>query len=289
MISKLVFLDTNYYLCSMKKRFLLQIILLFMSPLSLLAQEQVDTLSVGEGLTPQDIEDLTRPIDPSATILTVPSMRSEMNGNLREDIPLTPALSGSYVAPQLFRIPPEQTFFPRWTTGYMYGYSGQYNDWLRGYQAWAGVGLYQQMGEYWTMNLGAQLSKNSIYYNTAQLDGSLHWQPNRHVGVTVFGQYSPGAFMSPVNFGPSFNFGGYVTMEGEYFGLDLGAQQYYDPFYGHDTEPIVRPFLKLGGAKLGVDVGPMIKDALQKDHRRDNGFNPIPQPVKVVPQVAPRR
>lgn len=273
----------------MKKRCFLTLVALLSAPVSLLAQERTDSLAQTGGLTAQDIEELTRPIDASTLPATDPAMTGLDAGTLAKDLPLEPVLTSRYVAPSLFRIPPERPFFPSWSTGYMYGYNAQYNDWLRGYQATAGVGVYQTLGDNWTVNLNAQLSKNSIYYNTASFDGSLHWQPNRHVGVTVFGQYSPGTFMSPVNFGPTFNFGGYVTMEGEYFGLDLGAQQYYDPLFGHDTEPIVRPYLKLGGAKLGIDVGPMIKDAIQKDRRRENGFNPIPQPIKAVPQVAPRR
>lgn len=253
----------------------------------LLAQERTDTLVSGAGLSAQDIEELTRPLDPAAATMVEPAAMDV--GYTAGGIELEPVLTSRYQAPLLFHVAPEQPLLPSWSTGYVYGYNGQYNDWLRGYQAQAGLGLYQQLGDYWSFTANASLYKNSIYYNSATFGGTLHWQPNQHVGVTVFGSYSPGAFMSPVSLGQSFNFGGYVTMEGEHFGIDLGAQQYYDPFAGHDTEPIVRPYLKLGGAKLGIDVGPMIKDALQKDRGRGNGFNPIPQPIKAVPQVAPRR
>lgn len=273
----------------MKKGCLLLLALLWTASGSLLAQERADSIAAGAGLTVQDIEDLTKPLDPSVTPLSPPSASELGGGQTALSIPLEPALTKRYVAPPLFRIAPERPILPSWGTGYMYGYSGQGNDWLRGYQATAGIGLSQRLGDYWTFNANASVYKNSIYYNSASFGSSLHWQPNSHFGVTVFGNYSPGSFMSSVSLGPSFNWGGYMTVEGEYFGIDMGAQQYYDPFYGHNTTPIVRPFVKLGGAKLGIDVGPMIKDALQKDRNHNNGFNPIPQPIKALPQVAPRR
>lgn len=255
---------------------------------SLLAQERTDSIAASVGLTEPEIDELTRLIEPSAPVL--PSvMELGSVGTATTDVPLEPVLKSRYVAPALFHVAPERPFFPSWTTGQMYGFSAQHNDWLRGYQATAGVGLVQQLGDYWTLNASASVYKNSIYYNSASFGSSLHWQPNRNFGVTLFGHYSPGSFMSPVSLGQSFNWGGYVTVEGEYFGVDMGAQQSYDPFFGHDTEPIVRPFLKLGGAKLGIDVGPMIKDALQKDRNHSNGFSPVPQPIKAMPRVAPRR
>ena len=73
------------------------------------------------------------------------------------------------------------------------------------------------------------------------------------------------------------------------FGIDVGARQTYDAMYGHELVPIVQPFIKLGGAKLGIDVGPMLKDAMRKKNGNSNGFNPIPQPIKALPPVAPRR
>lgn len=262
----------------------------------LLAQEQADTIVVGNGLSAQDIEELTRPISPlegseanADAVPPTPSMRGLEAADPKRDIPLDPVLTSRYQAPSLFRIPPERPFYPSWGTGMMYGYSSQHNDWLRGYQARAGVGLYQQLGDYWSFTANASLYKNSIYYNSAMIDGSLTWRPNAHFGVTVFGSYSPGTFLSPVDFGQSFNWGGYMTLEGERFGVDLGAQTYYDPWMGHSVEPIVKPYVKFGDAKIGIDIGPMLKDALQKDRRNGPGFSPIPQPIKAVPQVAPRR
>ena len=272
------------------KRIVLTLSFCLLCALSVLrAQEHTDTIAAGVGLSAQDIEDLTRPFDPQMAVPLQPSAVAPSGPALSHDLPLEPVLGSPYQAPKSFSIWPTRPAYPYWGTGYLYGFSTQHNDWLRGYQAMAGVGLMQQFGDQWSLDLNAQLYKNSIYYNSASFGSTLHWQANDHLGFTLFGNYSPGTFMSPVNFGPTFNWGGYVTMEGERFGLDLGAQQYYDPLAGHTGVPIVRPYVKFGEAKLGIDVGPLIRDALQKDHRRDNGFNPIPQPIKAVPQIAPRR
>lgn len=279
------------------KRLLYFILLwLVVAPLPICAQTPADTVVTGLGLSAQEIEELTRPLEPvqspdansSFTPLS-PSLMEMGLSNPRQDITVDPVLHTRYQAPSLFRAMPERPFYPSWGTGMMYGYSGQYNDWLRGYQASAGVGLYQQLGDYWSFTANASVYKNSIYYNSAMVDGRLTWRPNAHFGVTVFGSYSPGTFMSPVDFGQSFNWGGFVTLEGERFGIDLGAQTYYDPFTGHNVEPIVQPYVKFGDAKIGIDIGPMLKDALRKDRHDGPGFNPIPQPIKAVPQVAPRK
>lgn len=278
----------------MKKEASFFLLWLIAAPLTLLAQERQDTLVAGVGLTASDLEELTRPltpgegVQPSADVAPVPRQEGLWSSKAT-DIPLSPVLTSPYQAPLFIHVAPERPFFPRWDTGYLTGYSTQYGDWLRGYQAVAGVGLYQQLGDNWTFTASASLYKNSIYYNSASFDGRLSWRPNRHFGMTAFGSYSPGAFLSPVALGQSFNWGGFVTLERGYFGIDLGAQMYYDPMMGHDVEPIVMPYVKLGEAKLGIDVGPMLKNALQKDRHDGPGFNPIPQPIKAVPQIAPRR
>lgn len=273
----------------MKRLSLLLVLYVLFAAMPLLAQERADSIGTDGGLTAEDIEQLTRPIDPAETSVASAAM-DPMSGTVSpRELGVESVLDARYQAPPLFRVMPERSFYPSWTTGYMYGYSGQYNDWLRGYQATAGIGLYQQLGDYWTASAYASVSKNSIYYNTATLGGQLTWRPNQHFSVTAFGMYSPGTFMSTVDFGPTFNWGGYMTLEGEHFGIDLGARQAYDPMFGHEVTPIVQPFLKLGGAKLGIDLGPMLKDALRKDRHDGPGFNPIPQPIKAVPQIAPRR
>lgn len=279
------------YLCGMKRWLFVNLCWLMSALVSLHAQERTDSLVSDGGLSQAEIDELTRPITPlsSSEMSAAPTVGGLSSSSAAADIPLSPEFTSRYQAPSVFRVLPEPSFYPSWDTGMLYGFSSQHNDWLRGYQAMAGVGLRQQFGDNWSLSANASVYKNSIYYNSATIDGRLTWRPSRYFGVTVFGSYSPGAFMSAVDLGQSFNWGGYVTLEGRRFGIDLGAQTYYDPFMGHDVEPIVQPFVKFGDAKLGIDIGPMLKNALQKDRRDGPGFNPIPQPVKAMPQIAPRR
>lgn len=259
------------------------------------AQEQVpDTLPGGAGLTPQDILELTRPIDPSASVLGIDdaqnSSQSALSPISATDIELQPVVHSRYQTPLFFPVRPALgSYLPQWQGGGLYGSSGEYGDFMTGASHSATLGVYQQLGDF-SVTAGLQLNKYSVYYNTSALSGTVTWRPSRHFGVTVFGYYSPGAFLSPVNLGPSFDWGGYVTLQSDgMLGIDLGAHQYYDPMSGHAVTPIVRPYLMVGGSKLGIDFGPLLQNALQKDRRDGPAFNPIPQPIKAIPQVAPRR
>ena len=267
---------------------------------TLMAQEQVtDTLRTVEpvvatpqtgGLSQQDIDELTRPLTPgNATPGTEGSDLTGLRPISASDIELQPALDpNAYRVPRFDYSPARGSYLPQWQGGGMWGSSSQSGNILWGYTNSASMGIYQQMGD-WTAMGGLQLTKYGVMYNTATLTGQLSWRPSRNFGVTVFGNYMPGTFMSPINLGPSWNYGGYVTLQSNgMLGIDLGAQTYYDPIGGHQVTPIVMPYLNINGAKLGIDLGPLIQDALQRNNRHGGGgggFNPIPQPIKAIPVV----
>lgn len=211
----------------------------------------------------------------------------------RHELGVVPSLLPGYLyMPQVIAMPPmpKGSTLPRWATGFVYGNSGISSSLLHGYVATAGVGVRQHFGDAWTVNAGVQLTKYSVLYNTAEFSGSVQWQLSPHVALTVFGSYMPGSFLSPIELGPTYQYGGYVTLQSNgRFGLDLGARQTYDPFSGREVVPIVMPYLKFGEAKIGIDVGPLIKSALEKNNGHENGFSPIPRPIKAIPTVAPRR
>lgn len=279
------------------------IFLLLISCNVIVARGQVrnDTVLVTEqtGLSDEEIRELTTPLGTS--------IQGEITGGaLTSGVGLKP-LSGSdielnpaYDAPQpqmgnlRYALYPRGSQLPQWATGYLYGYNGTYGSQLSGYVNYAGVGVSQQLGEYFIFNGGASLAKYGVYYNTVSFNGSLTWQPNRYFSTTVFGNYTRG-FLAPMPMGYSVNWGGYLTLQTDTdvpFGIDAGAQDYYDPFSGHTVVPIVKPFVKLGGAKLGIDFGPVIKDALIRANGgggSNGGFNPIPKPQKAIPAVGPRR
>lgn len=255
-------------------------------------QETATPEGQATGLGAQDILELTTPIGTDGLLpggggsLLMPANASE--------IAVDPALEARYaMAPSLsYTLFPKGSYLPRWARGYMYGYSSQSASLLYGYAANAGLGIYQQLGDYWTVNAGIDLNKYSVYYNTATVNGMVSWRPNDIFSVTAFGSYMPGSFLSPVQMGTSFQYGGYITLKTTTdvpFGIDLGAREEYDPFTGHTLTPIVRPFVMIGDSKLGIDLGGFLQQHDKKGGRQEGSFNPIPQPIKNLPAVAPRR
>lgn len=262
--------------------------LLFSGSCALYAQEVTDSVrvrSVG-GLSEVEIEELTRPMESDLTTLR-PVTADQIDVERLLEGP-APQVAPLYLDPM-----PKGSTLPRWATGYLYGNHLTTGNLLTGYQSTAMMGMHQQLGRYWSVDAGVSLSKYSVYYNTASFDASVTWQPNRYLGITAFGSYSPGAFLSSVEIAPWAQWGGYVTLQTDTdvpFGVDLGARDSYSPLSGHWVTPIVSPFVKVGSAKIGIDVGPIIQDALRKSiGSDDNGFAPIPKPQKVTPIVPPRR
>ena len=275
-------------------------VLLLMLPLTLMAQESKDSLSINlpSTLTEQDIKELTAPI----RVENTGYMGTDLGNNLKTDLIETGALTKPedykplevrwYGAP-LF---PKGSVLPSWSTGYMYGSHLYTGDLMLGYFASANAGVHQQFGNYWSANAGISLNKYSVYYNTASFNGSVTWQPSKYFALTAFGYYMPGTFLtnSNVKIGQAFQWGGFATFQSDTdvpFGIDVGARQTDDSFTGHEVLPIVQPFVKVGGAKMGIDFGPLIKEALwkSKGHGGHPGMGPIPQPIKAMPTVAPRR
>lgn len=251
-----------------------------------LCQEQNDSLLLqqGAGLSAKDIEELTAPITPTLGQTSASKPEIPMDPVFADE---TPALKWRSITP------PRGGYFPTWSTGYLYGSHSSSGSLLYGYTSYANIGIKQHLGDYWTFDGNIGLQKYSVYYNTAVFYGSINWHPTHWFELTAFGSYMPGSFLSPVQISPAFQWGGFATLQTDTdvpFGIDLGARDSYDPMSGHQVTPIVQPFVKVGGAKIGIDFGPMIRDAIWKDNDRSrNGFSPIPQPIKAIPQVAPRR
>lgn len=242
------------------------------------------------GLSAEDILELTQPLDPTSA-----SGTTSFSPVDAIEIERTPVLDARYAyAPSItYDIFPRGSYLPRWARGGIYGYNSHSASLLYGYTANAGIGVYQQLGDYWTVNAAVDLNKYSVYYITASIQGAVTWRPSDIFSVTAFGSYMPGSFLSPVNVGTSFQYGGYISLQTRTdvpFGIDLGATESYDSFSGHELTLIVRPYVMLGGSKLGIDVGGFLKGLNDKHPGHKEGqFNPIPQPIKNLPAVAPRR
>lgn len=257
------------------------------------AQEKQDSLRVkgNVGLNEEDIKELTNPIiskplEANSSISALDSKEIAIENSLNDGAPKEIDLH--------YDIMPKGSYLPRWATGYMYGYNSSTSSLMYGNIRTAGFGVQQRLGEYWTANIGVDLAKYAGFYNTATFNASVTWQPNRYFSTTIFGSYMPGSFFSNISVVPSIQWGGYITLQTDTdlpFGVDLGAYDSYDSYYGHNVTPIVKPFVNLGGAKLGIDFGPMIKDAIWKANggvNGGNGFNPIPKPMKAVTPIGPR-
>ena len=276
-------------------------LLIWMLPASLAAQELTDSLSAipASSLTENDIRELTAPLHIENTGFMGTAPLNDWKKDLLETgRPVPPDESKTmnvrwYGAPIL----PRGSVLPTWDTGFMYGSHHYSGSLMFGYVASANAGVHQRFGNYWSADMGVSLTKYSVYYNTASFNGSLTWQPSKYFALTAFGYYMPGTFLSnsEIKIGQAFQWGGFATFQTDTnvpFGIDVGARQTYDSFSGHEVLPIVQPFVKFGGAKLGIDFGPIIKDALWKSKGRGNGhpgMGPIPQPIKAMPTVAPRR
>lgn len=276
-------------------RYFLALFLLLVGSLSW-SQERADSLIIRQGEVPDSLLDLITPLGTDEGGFSPLSPHADP-GLIGEGTmingPYTDQPVPQVVLPR-FDIFKRGDYLPMWSTGYLYGANAQSGSLLYGYNAMAAVGLYQQLGDNFTFDGNLTLNKYSVYYNTATLNGSLTWSPNRHFSATAFGSYMPGTFLSSIQVGQAFTWGGYVTLQTDTdvpFGIDLGAYDAYSTYGGHEVVPIVQPFVKLGGAKLGFDFGPIIKNAIDRKNGVSfgPGSNPIPQPIKAMPSVAPRR
>ena len=278
----------------MKNAFLLTLCLGSLLSSMSLAQQQNDSVQQREntGLLDKEIQELTLPI---ATPVQ-DDMKSASPTQLHRDLPVYPALESAQLPMGDMKIDmhPKGSQLPHWATGMMYGYNQVERNIYFGYTALAGMGVYQQLGRHWSVSGGVGLNKLSVYAKTADFNGSVTWQPNRYFATTLFGDYTTKSFASALPMGSSYQWGGYITLQTDTdlpFGIDAGAHTGADPLTGQWVAPIIRPFVKLGGGKLGIDIGPIIQDAIRNatDKGHKDGPNPVPRPIKNLPTVAPRR
>ncbi len=77
------------------------------------------------------------------------------------------------------------------------------------------------------------------------------------------------------------SYGGYVTIQGDRLGVDLGAERYYDPrIRGWDVAPIVTPKFKVGEVEFSIPVGGLIKSQMDNMNYRSHQPPPPPPPAQ---------
>lgn len=88
------------------------------------------------------------------------------------------------------------------------------------------------------------------------------------------------------------NYGAYLDWQmNDHWGADVGVQHTQDHMGYGRTQPIIRPYYKMSnGAKLGIDFGGLIQDAINKKNGIGAGLGIMPSPKQFItmPRVAPR-
>lgn len=138
--------------------------------------------------------------------------------------------------------------------------------------------------------LSLQLRANAMKINMSHITGQafstagrLTYRASDRVAFNVFGSYDIGN-----SYGMSTNsYGATISLDmSERFGMEVGAQRYYDAMRGGwQTVPVVIPYYRFEKFKLGLDVGGIIYEILRSavfDNRGggDFGGGPTIRPPK---------
>ena len=138
--------------------------------------------------------------------------------------------------------------------------------------------------------LSLQLRANAMKINMSHITGQafstagrLTYRASDRVAFNVFGSYDIGN-----SYGMSTNsYGATMSLDmSERFGVEVGAQRYYDAMRGGwQTAPVVIPYYRFEKFKLGLDVGGIIYEILRSavfDNRGggDFGGGPTIRPPK---------
>lgn len=110
--------------------------------------------------------------------------------------------------------------------------------------------------------------------------------------ATVFGNYYTGTTymgLSTLPYMGSSNYGGFLTMQNDRLGLDLGVERVYNPYTGRwETVPIVTPKVRIAqNFVISLPVGFLIKEAIDgsiESKRRKPGAIIAPD----IPAINPR-
>jgi hypothetical protein len=175
--------------------------------------------------------------------------------------------------------------------------------------------FYQQLGR-WQFTVSGMANKywmpwQRSLFSQYGVGGTVAYMLSDAVSLHAFGYYYANqmlvgpAMQSYMN---STTYGGYADIRfSNTFGANLGAKRYVDPMTGQwTTVPIVNPYIKIGGGKLEIPLGDLLKhfvwdrndrsrqqqwldrnDMNNRLNNLNNGFAPSSRPV--VPPPAPVR
>jgi hypothetical protein len=173
------------------------------------------------------------------------------------------------------------------------------------------LGLTQTIDEKLTVTAGLTGTKYHMgrdAWNDYGIYGNASYRLNDRLSINAFGQYYLNQRYSSIaamSYMQNSVYGGSLDIKiSDNFGLDLGAQRYYD-VYAHKwrTMPIIAPNFKLFGQPMSFDVGGLVYELLNaiidKAHNHDyygpvnvgaSGYAPSHSPIGVrTRDVIPKR
>lgn len=235
------------------------------------------------------------PLVPQTGSVHLAAPRRDLPGVSRVTMPV-PALrevmpQGPYIP---YQLNPSPLFRGDYATGGVLGYMGG--------GAWVGSGSQFSVpgiGRFNTASLGwqkqfsdrlqLQLMADALKMNTAHftgqsfgLSGQLIYQAADRLYFRTFGGVGLGDFRMR----PTYGFGGAVGLGvTERFGIELGAQSYYNTLTGRwEVLPVVAPYYKFDKMKLQIDVGPILLEVIRGAIQKSRGESSRPGPT-IMPDV----
>ena len=152
----------------------------------------------------------------------------------------------------------------------------------------ATLGWQKQLNDRLQLQVMADAVKINTAHFTGQsfgLSGQMFWQAQDRLYFRTFGGVGFGDFLGR----PSYGFGGTMGFDvTERFGMEVGAQSYYNSLTGRwEVLPVVAPYYKFDKFKLQIDFGPIlfeiIRGAIQKS--RGGGHREGPTIMPDVPGI----
>lgn len=194
-----------------------------------------------------------------------------------------------------FTAPSMSPYIAAWSSGVVWGAGGaEHYPGMMGVES-ATLGVTQQFGRVSITAYGSA-AKYAYFRGLStqwSFGGSMTWQFADRLSLTLFGNYSTRAYAPGMSPGiaemisrPSF--GGYMSWDiTDRFGVDVGVASQRNMMNHYEVRPIVAPYYRVGDAKISVDVGGIVYEAI-RSHSGWGPHNPTVAPEKPVIPIAPR-
>lgn len=123
--------------------------------------------------------------------------------------------------------------------------------------------MYVLTSDYFDIQTGGSAVKYYLLHSIGQsfgVFGTLIYHPGDRFRIKVFGSYSPD---SRYNFNKS-SYGATIGYDvSDRFGVEVGAQRYYELQKGWQTAPVAIPYYKFNKFKFGIDMGGLLYESIR--------------------------